>query len=128
MSGIALPEEAKKVLIKILGKIASELELNAIALITRDGLRVAFYSEKQVDPDLFSAAAASTIATGSMISEKFGHGRLMEITVRGEDGYTVIASAGENLLIAGTGNEVTSMGLVIQKLRETGKKIAEVLG
>ncbi|MFW9905412.1 MAG: hypothetical protein ACXACU_18795, partial [Candidatus Hodarchaeales archaeon] len=63
----ALTVEQKKKLIKLLQEIVRYADLEALALVTRTGMSVAFFSEKDADPDLFSALSAAVLSTGGMV-------------------------------------------------------------
>ncbi|MFX1533545.1 MAG: roadblock/LC7 domain-containing protein [Promethearchaeota archaeon] len=120
-----LTAEQKKKLIKLLQEIVRYADLEALALVTRTGMSIAFFSEKEADPDLFSALAAAVLATGGMVTQRMGHGDLWEVLVRGSDGYTILAGAEEHILI-GASRETHSLGLAIRVLRRYAKRIPEI--
>jgi predicted regulator of Ras-like GTPase activity (Roadblock/LC7/MglB family) len=112
---------------KLLEKISYDIDLEAIALISREGRRVAFFARKEVDPDLLSALSAAMLSMGEMSVQKMDQAPLWEVIVRGSGGYTILTSAGPRLLLIGAGSEEANLGLVIRILREYAKKIEEVL-
>lgn len=121
----SLTVEQKKKLIKLLQEIVRYADLEALALVTKTGMNVAFFSEKDADPDLFSALSAAVLSTGGMVTEKMDHGNLWEVIVRGEHGYTILSSAEEYILI-GASNESHSLGLAIRVLRRYSEKIPTI--
>ena len=121
----SLTVEQKKKLIKLLQEIVRYADLEALALVTKTGMNVAFFSEKDADPDLFSALSAAVLSTGGMVTDKMDHGRLWEVIVRGEKGYTILSSAEEYILI-GASNESHSLGLAIRVLRRYSEKIPTI--
>ncbi len=121
----ALTVEQKKKLIKLLQEIVRYADLEALALVTRTGMSVAFFSEKDADPDLFSALSAAVLSTGGMVVDRMDHGHLWEVLVRGEKGYTVLSSA-EDFILIGASNEAHSLGLAIRVLRRYSRKIPEI--
>ncbi|WXG45623.1 MAG: roadblock/LC7 domain-containing protein [Candidatus Atabeyarchaeum deiterrae] len=112
---------------KLLEKISNDIDLEAIALISREGRRVAFFARREVDPDLLSALSAALLSMGEMSVQKMEQGSLWEVIVRGAGGYTILTSAGPRLLLIGAGSEEANLGLVIRILREYAKKIEEAL-
>ncbi|MFW9905755.1 MAG: roadblock/LC7 domain-containing protein, partial [Candidatus Thorarchaeota archaeon] len=84
-----------------------------------------FFSEKDADPDLFSALSAAVLSTGGMVVDRMDHGHLWEVLVRGEKGYTVLSSA-EDFILIGASNEAHSLGLAIRVLRRYSRKIPEI--
>jgi predicted regulator of Ras-like GTPase activity (Roadblock/LC7/MglB family) len=121
-----LSNEQKKKLIKLLQEIVRYADLEALALVTKTGINIAFFSEKETDPDLFSAISAAVSATGSMVTEKMGQGTLYEVTVRGAGGYTILSSAGTDFILIGASREAHSLGLAIRVLRRYSLKIPQV--
>ncbi len=121
-----LDPETKKKLVKTLGEISRYCDLDALAVVTREGRRLAFFAQKGTDPDLLSAVSAAVTSTGMMVTEQLMHGDLWEVIVRGETGYTILSSSGEFVLI-GASREFFSMGLAVRVLREYRKKIQKVL-
>gem|GEM_PF-2709925 len=121
-----LSPEVKKKLVKTLGEISRYCDLDALAVVTREGRRLAFFAQKGTDPDLLSAVSAAVASTGTMVTQQLMHGDLWEVIVRGETGYTILSSAGEFVLI-GASREFFSMGLAVRVLREYRKKIEKVL-
>ncbi|MFX0092649.1 MAG: roadblock/LC7 domain-containing protein [Candidatus Hodarchaeota archaeon] len=121
-----LTAEQKKKLIRLLQEIVRYADLEALALVTRTGMSIAFFAEKSdADPDLFSALSAAVLATGGMVTQRMSHGDLWEVLVRGENGYTILASAGEHILI-GASREAHSLGLAIRVLRRYAQKIPQI--
>ena len=100
-------------------------DLEALALVTRTGMNVAFFSEEEADPDLFSALSAAVLSTGGMVTDRMKHGGLWEVIVRGEEGYTILAAASEFILI-GASREAPSLGLAIRVLRKYSHRIPEI--
>ena len=120
-----LTAEQKRRLIKLLQEIVRYADLEALALVTKTGMSVAFFSETNADPDLFSALSAAVLNTGNMVSEKMETGKLWEVVVRGELGYTILANA-EDFILIGASKETHSLGLAIRVLRRYAEKIPEV--
>jgi predicted regulator of Ras-like GTPase activity (Roadblock/LC7/MglB family) len=120
-----LTSDQKRKLIKILQEIVKYADLEALALVTRTGISIAFFSEKDADPDLFSAISAAVASTGAMVTEKMQQGGLWEVTVRGEEGYTILSAASDYILI-GASRESHSLGLAVRVLRRYAKRVPEI--
>ena len=122
----SLEPETEKNLIKLLKEVTMLAELDALALFTKEGIKVAFASVKEVDPDLLSAISAAVLSTGATAVQSMGMGDLWEVYVRGKTGYLVLSDAGDHVLF-GAGTEATNLGLSIRVLRSYAKKIISVL-
>lgn len=120
-----LTQQQKRRLVKLLQEVVKYCELDALALVTRTGISIAFFSEREGDPDLFSAISAAVSSTGAMVTEKMGQGNLYEVVVRGENGYTILSSASDYILI-GASTEAHSLGLAIRVLRRYSHRIPEI--
>lgn len=121
-----LTPEQKRRLYKLLQEIVRYADLEALALVTKTGINIAFFSEKEADADLFSAISAAVASTGSMVTDKMGQGRLWEVTVSGDQGYTILSSAGTEYILIGASREFYSLGLAVRVLRQYSSKIPAV--
>ena len=123
---ISLPPEKKKELIKILKQISQGCELEALAVVTDEGIKVAFFAEKSADPDLLSAVSSAVLSTGEMVTQQLSHGFLEQVLIRGAKGFTILSNL-ENYLLIGASKDLHSVGLAIQVIRRHSPTIAELL-
>ncbi len=126
MNGTQLTPEQKRQLIQILREIVRHASLEALAVATRTGESVAFYSNRESDADLFSALTAAVSNTANMVTEGMTTGKLYEVVVRGEDGYTIFSNAGDYILV-GASRDVHSLGLAIRVLRRSARRLHDAL-
>ena len=118
--------ERKRELIKILKKISQGCELEALAVVTDEGIKIAFFAEKNADPDLLSAVSSAVLSTGQMVTNQLAHGRLEQVLIRGQKGFTILSELGDYLLI-GASKDLHSVGLAIQVIRRYSPEVTEVL-
>lgn len=111
------PDEAKS-LSKFLGNITEHSELEALALITREGLRLAFSSVPgyNVDPDLFSSLSAVVMQSGNDAVDTMGYQNLLEVVLKGEDAFIILSDAGRFFLM-GASREIGDLGKVVSVFR-----------
>ncbi|MBN1328714.1 MAG: roadblock/LC7 domain-containing protein [Candidatus Heimdallarchaeota archaeon] len=123
-----MPEnpEIQKKMYEILREIGEYTDLEALAVVNREGLKVSFFAKKGADPDLLSAISAAILSTGEQAVSMNDHGNLLEVLVRGEKGFTILANAGDYIII-GSSLELNSMGLTIRVLRKYALKIQEII-
>lgn len=119
--------EIEKKISIILQRVAKEVNLHTLALVTKEGRRIAYYSTMHVDADLLSAMVASILAMGEQTIKQMQQGELGEIVVRGTEGYTIVSCAGEGFLMIGAGPSTSDLGLTVSILRDYAKMIGEVL-
>jgi predicted regulator of Ras-like GTPase activity (Roadblock/LC7/MglB family) len=119
------PEEAHN-LSKFLGNITEHTELEALALVTRDGLRLAFscIPDYNVDPDLFSSLSAVVMQSGYDSIESLGYTNLLEVVLRGDDAFIILSAAGRFFLM-GASRKIEDLGKIVTVFRYYAGEIAK---
>ncbi|MFX1586678.1 MAG: roadblock/LC7 domain-containing protein [Promethearchaeota archaeon] len=119
------PEEAQS-LSKFLGSITEYTELEALALVTRDGLRLAFscIPDYEVDPDLFSSLSAVVMQSGQDAIDSLGYTDLLEVVLRGEDAFIILSAAGRFFLM-GASRKVEDLGKIVSVFRYYSAEISK---
>lgn len=92
-----LTDEVKDELTDLLRKLEARTELEACAVVSKEGLRIACAVSAELDADVYSAASAALVNLGETTLKQLRHGGLVEIIVRGEDGYTILTGAGPGI-------------------------------
>jgi len=123
---IDLSASQKKQLVRILKQISLGCDLEALAVVNAEGIKVAFFSEKGTDPDLLSAVSSAILSTGRMESNNLAHGDLEQVLIRGEEGFTILASADEYILI-GASRDLHNVGLAMQVIKRYVPEAIEIL-
>ncbi|MHA1419417.1 MAG: roadblock/LC7 domain-containing protein [Candidatus Heimdallarchaeaceae archaeon] len=124
---IDLSAVQKKLLVKILKQISLGCDLEALAVVNAEGIKVAFFSEKGTDPDLLSAVSSAVLSTGKMVTKNLEHGALEQVLIRGEEGFTILASAADYILI-GASRDLHNVGLAMQVIKRYVPETIEALG
>ncbi|MFX1276423.1 MAG: roadblock/LC7 domain-containing protein [Promethearchaeota archaeon] len=120
------PEEALS-LSNFLGNITEHTELEALALITREGLKLAFSSipTYEVNADLFSSMSAVVLQSASEAVSSLGYHQMLEVVLRGSDAFIILSSAGRFFLM-GACRKLEDLGKVVTVFRyyagEIGKR------
>jgi predicted regulator of Ras-like GTPase activity (Roadblock/LC7/MglB family) len=119
------PEEAHS-LSKFLGSITEYTELEALALVTRDGLRLAFscIPDYEVDPDLFSSLSAVVMQSGQDAIDSLGYTDLLEVVLRGENAFIILSAAGRFFLM-GASRKVEDLGKIVSVFRYYSGEISK---
>ena len=123
---IDLSAGQRKELVRILKKISLGCDLEALAVVNAEGIKVAFFSEKGTDPDLLSAVSSAILSTGKMVTGNLAHGDLEQVLIRGEEGFTILAGAGEYILI-GASRDLHNVGLAMQIIKQNVPDTIDVL-
>ena len=117
------PEEAHS-LSNFLGNITEHTELEALALVTRDGLRLAFscIPDYDVDPDLFSSLSAVVMQSGQDSIDALGYQNLLEVVLRGASAFIILSAAGRFFLM-GASRKTEDLGKIVSVFRYYAKEI-----
>jgi len=119
------PEEATA-LSNFLGSITEYSELEALALITREGLRLAFSAIPgyNLDPDLFSSLSAVVVQSGSDAVAALGYTNMLEVVLRGDNGFIILSSAGRFFLM-GASRDIADLGKIVKVFRYYSQEISK---
>ena len=124
----AIDPEKEKELVELLMGLTNYADLDAIAVVSKQGVKLAYFAteESDADPDLMAAVSAALLVQGEMAAQKLGLNDLYEVVIRGKDGFVVLSHAGD-FLIMGSAKDVTSMGLAVTQMRKYAKEIGKLL-
>ncbi len=121
-----LTQDQAHSLSKFLGNITEHTELEALALVTRDGLRLAFscIPDYDVDPDLFSSLSAVVMQSGYDAIESLGYNNLLEVVLRGEKSFIILSGAGRFFLMGGS-RKIEDLGKIVTVFRYYAGEISK---
>ncbi len=119
------PDEAQS-LSSFLGNITEHTELEALALVTREGLQLAFscIPSYEVDPDLFSSLSAVVMKSGSDAVDTMGFSNMLEVVLRGENAFIILSAAGRFFLM-GASRKIQDLGKVVTVFRYYSSEIGK---
>ncbi len=123
-----LSDAIKHELTELLRKLEARTELEACAVVSKEGMRIACAVGAELDADVYSAASAALVNLGETTLKQLRHGSLKEIIVRGDDGYTILTSAGEKHMIVGSCKNMSRMGYYLALLHRFSNKVAQTMG
>jgi len=121
-----LTQDQAHSLSKFLGNITEHTELEALALVTRDGLRLAFscIPEYDVDPDLFSSLSAVVMQSGYDAIQSLGYSNMLEVVLRGEKSFIILSGAGRFFLMGGS-RKIEDLGKIVTVFRYYAGEISK---
>ncbi len=124
-----LDPQKEKELVELLMGLTNYADLDAIAVVSKQGVKLAYFAteESDADPDLMAAVSAALLMTGEMAASKLDLEELYEVVIRGKNGFVVLSQAGEFLLM-GSAKDLTSMGLAVTQMRRYAREVGELLG
>ncbi|UCE09535.1 MAG: roadblock/LC7 domain-containing protein [Candidatus Thorarchaeota archaeon] len=124
-----LDPQKEKELVELLMGLTNYADLDAIAVVSKQGVKLAYFAteDSDADPDLMAAVSAALLVQGEMAAQKLDLSELYEVIIRGKDGFVVLSHAGEFLLM-GSARDLTTMGLAINQMRKYAMEIGNLLG
>jgi len=127
MSSQIDPQKERE-LVELLMGLTNYADLDAIAVVSKQGVKLAYFAteESDADPDLMAAVSAALLITGEMAADKLGLDELYEVVIRGKGGYVVLSHAG-NFLLMGAAKDLTSMGLAVTQMRKYAREVGILL-
>ena len=113
-------------LAQFLSSITEYSELEALALITREGLRLAFSAIPgyAIDPDLFSSLSAVVVQSGDDAIKTLGFKNMLEIILRGDNGFIILSAAGRFFLM-GASTQIPELGKIVKIFRYYAGEISK---
>jgi len=123
---VDLSQDEANALSNFLGNITEHTELEALALVSREGLRLAFSCVPgyDINPDLFSSLSAVVVKSGNDAVETMGFNNLLEVVLRGENAFIILSAAGRFFLM-GASRKTSDLGKIVQVFRYYSGEIAK---
>lgn len=123
---VRVSQKVAKGLSEELRIITNEAAIDTLAVITKTGARVAFFSKSSADASELSAIAASVINSGGLATKRLEFGELSDIMIRGRGGFLILKSLNRFVLVGGTKN-IKSFTKAATVLVSHASKLNEIL-
>jgi predicted regulator of Ras-like GTPase activity (Roadblock/LC7/MglB family) len=102
---------------------ASTTDIEASAVVSVDGLIMASALPANVEEDRVSAMSAAMLSLGERIASELGRGLLNQVYVRGDSGYVILTSVGEEAVLTVLAREEAKLGLVFLDMRRAAEDL-----
>jgi hypothetical protein len=102
-------------------------DVEASALVSVDGLIIASALPAGVEEDRVSAMSAAMLSLGDRIASELGRGILSQVYVKGDQGYVILMSVGEEAVLTVLAHQEAKLGLVFLDMRRTAEDLATLL-
>ena len=119
-------KEIKEVLDKILEDLRRASDIEASAIVRRDGLMIASDLPSKVDARTFSAMAAALVGTAETCSSELKRGAFKEVIVESKDGKIVATGAGKQAILVTLMRKDGNLGLVLLAMERAAKEIEKI--
>lgn len=106
---------------------ASSPDIEASAVVSVDGLSIASALPQGVEEDRVSAMSAAMLSLGERIATELGRGSLEQVYIKGEKGYVVLMSVGEEAVLTVMAREQAKLGLILLDMRRAAEDLEKLI-
>jgi predicted regulator of Ras-like GTPase activity (Roadblock/LC7/MglB family) len=105
----------------------STSDIEASAVVSVDGLIIASDLPADVEEDRVSAMSAAMLSLGERIASELGRGTLDQVYVRGDNGYVILMSVGEEAVLTSLARQDAKLGLVFLDMRRAAADLTRLI-
>src|SRR5512141_1379889 len=106
---------------------ASSGDVEAAAIVSVDGLSMASSLPGHIEEDRVSAMSAAMLSLGERISSELGRGMLEQVYIKGEMGYVVLMSVGQDAVLTALARQQAKLGLIFLDMRRATEDLAKLI-
>jgi predicted regulator of Ras-like GTPase activity (Roadblock/LC7/MglB family) len=105
----------------------SSPDVEAAAVVSVDGLSMASSLPGNIEEDRVSAMSAAMLSLGERISNELGRGSLDQVYVKGEHGFVILMSVGEEAVLTVLAREQAKLGLIFLDMSRAVKELEKLV-
>lgn len=102
-------------------------QIEASAVVSVDGLIMASSLPPGIEEDRVSAMSAAMLSLGERISNELGRGALEQVYIKGDAGYVILMSVGEEAVLTTLVREGAPLGLIFLDMRRTADNLVKLV-
>jgi predicted regulator of Ras-like GTPase activity (Roadblock/LC7/MglB family) len=106
---------------------ASSPDIEASAVVSVDGLSIASALPQGVEEDRVSAMSAAMLSLGERIAGELGRGSLEQVYIKGEKGFVILMSVGEEAVLTALAREQAKLGLIFLDMRRATENLEKLI-
>ncbi len=119
------PGKSLRPLLRTFNSASDDIEASAV--ISTDGLSMAWVLDEKVDADRFGAMCASLLALATRAAEEISRGKLKQVLIEGERGLMLLVYAGNDAVLAVATRQTVNLGKIFIDSRKAAADIAILL-
>ncbi|RLI71779.1 hypothetical protein DRO97_09530 [Archaeoglobales archaeon] len=117
----------REMLEKVLKDLKAVGDVEASAIVSRDGLLIASDIPQSVNAEAFAAMTATMLGAAETATSELGKGIPDRVIVEGKEGKIVACGAGSKALLVLMANPNANLGLVLLEMGKASEKVKELL-
>lgn len=102
-------------------------EMEASAVISRDGLSVATVLGESVDPDRLGALCAALLGLADTTAKELERGELKQVLLHGRKGVLLLVHIGSTHVLALAATPKINLGMVLLEAKKTADRLATIV-
>lgn len=107
---------------------ASAPDIEASAVVSVDGLIMASALQQGAEEDRISAMSAAMLSLGERIAQELGRGGLEQVYIKGDKGFIVLISVGNEAVLTALARQEGKLGLVFLEMRRAAEDLFKLVG
>lgn len=107
---------------------ASAPDIEASAVVSVDGLIMASALQQGAEEDRVSAMSAAMLSLGERIAQELGRGGLEQVYIKGDKGFIVLISVGQEAVLTALARQDGKLGLVFLEMRRAAEDLVKLVG
>jgi len=126
--GITMTKSRTEMMVDRLRSLqASTPDVEASAVVSVDGLIMASSLPAGVEEDRVSAMSAAMLSLGERIASELGRGTLDQVYIRGNGGYVILMSIGEDAVLTVLARTDAKLGLIFLDMRRAVEDLVRLV-
>ncbi len=106
---------------------AGAAAIESSAIVSVDGLIIASALPEGAEEDRVSAMSAAMLSLGERIAMELGRGVLEQVYVRGDRGYVILMSVGEEAVLTALARPQAKIGLIFLEMRRAVETLSSLI-
>ena len=102
-------------------------DIQASAVVSVDGLVIASALPAETEEDRVSAMSAAMRSLGERIASELGRGTIEQVYIKGDNGYVVLTSVGEEAVLTVLARKEGKLGLIFLEMRRAAEDLTNML-
>lgn len=107
---------------------AAAPDIEASAVVSVDGLIMASALQQGAEEDRVSAMSAAMLSLGERIAQELGRGGLEQVYIKGNKGFIVLISVGQEAVLTALARQEGKLGLVFLEMRRAAEDLVKLVG
>lgn len=101
--------------------------IQGAALVTSDGLPLSSMLPMSMDEERTAAMSAAMLSLGERIGKELTRGTIERIVVEGDQGYSVMVSCGEDIMLLVLADKQVKQGLLFLEVKRIAAKLTSMV-